>query len=312
MKKALILTMLLSGLLFYGCGSKGGSAASNSGSSGSPSGGGSQSGPGAVFTLYLVDSVPSIKSGITVTGTPPSPNSVRVAIASYSTSTVAVNTCYYDDNGSVVTDDPSNPYPACLTTPTQVQTQTYKDIQDVNYNNSGSVNLLIPVGTNYTLDVITNVTSTTGHFIVGYGEVTGVNVTSSGGGNGATVTMHPVWQILQMTVADNVISKTKFNVTVNNALPFEPSYTMTMNYNDGVNSAVTTSIRTSSNTCVFTAPTSTVANTTISLQGTFNLNRSFLSTGEASTLWTRNFPGGYGESVSSDLSQLIVVTVPLN
>ena len=55
-----------------------------------------------------------------------------------------------------------------------------------------------------------------------------------------------------MTVADVVTSKTIFVVTLNNVLPIEPSYKMTMSFGADAPSVISNS----TNTCTFTAPVS--------------------------------------------------------
>jgi hypothetical protein len=302
MKKALVLAMLLSGLLLYGCGLGGGTTASSNGSNPSSdtggSGGGSQSDSTTVFTLKLVDSDKSASRTSTF-GSLPGATDVRVVIRSFATVTTSTQVCQYDDNDVVIPG-------SCATVDVASYTEVYKDIQDVAY--SSTVQIGIPAGTGYTLDVITSKlesgTATT-HNILKYGNLTNVDIVA-GQTNSATIVMTPLSSILNMTVADVVTSKTKFVVTLNNVLPIEPRYNMTMSFGADAPSVISNS----TNTCTFTAPVSYTAGT-ISLQGTFTLNKSFLGQSDQTAQWTRLFPiASYNEQVYSNLNPLIAVTIP--
>lgn len=299
MKKALLLAMLLSGLLLYGCGSHRGTDSNTSSDTGG-NGGGSQSGPITTFILKLVDSDQNQKNIRTSTfGALPTATDVRVVIRSFATVTTDTQVCPTDDNGN-----PTGG--ACTTVPIASFTEVYNDIQDVPY--SSSIQVGIPAGTGYILDVITSKLesgTTTTHNILKYGNLTNVDIVT-GQTNSAQIVMTPLSSILNMTVADSVTSKTKFDVSVNNALPIAPNYKMTMSFGANAPSVVSTS----TNTCTFTAPVSYTAGT-ISLQGTFTLNSSFLGKSDQTAEWTRLFPiASYNEQVYSSMNPLIVVTIP--
>ena len=296
MKKALALAMLLSGLLLYGCGSGGGTDSNTS----SDTGGGSQSGSATVFTLNLVDSDQNKNTIRTsIMGNLPSATDVRVVIRSFATVTTDTLVCEFDENDAVIPG-------TCTIVPVASYTEVYKDIQDVAY--SSNIQVGIPAGTGYTLDVITSKLEsgdTTTHNILKYGNLTNVDIVS-GQTNSATIVMTPLSDILNMTVADVVTSKTKFTVTLNNVLPIATVYKMTMSFGADAPSVVSNS----TNTCTFTAPVSYTSGT-ISLQGTFTLNQSFLGQSDQTTEWTRLFPlASYNEQVYSNLNPLIVVTLP--
>jgi hypothetical protein len=294
MKKSLILTVLLAGLLFYGCGSKGGTAASSNGSESSSTTG------GAAFALNMVDSnnAQNVASKITVTGTPPDPSNVRVVIRSFATVTTTQLICpndNYNDSG-----DCNVAY-----VPTEVGSfqEVYRDIQDVLYSGS-TVTIGIPQGNGYTLDVITYNNETTNKSILKYGRITNVDIPNTT--NSATVIMTAVADILQMTVAPDVIPNQTFTVTVNNVMPFALSYKMIMSFG-------TTTVQkiTAAKTTTFTAPVTYDSGQTVALQGQFVLDRSCLKTGESSASWTRLFPNpAYSEDVYSNLTPLIVVSLP--
>jgi len=303
MRQALVLSILLSGLLLYGCSLEGGPTASSNGSNTSSdtggSGGGSQSGPTTAFTLKLVDSDKSVSRTSTF-GSLPVASDVRVVIRSFATVTTSTQVCEYDEDFEFV----------CITVTGPSYTEVYKDIQDVAYDSNGTVQVGIPAGTGYTLDVITSKLESgiaTTHNILKYGNTTNVDVVA-GQSNSATIVMRPLSDILNMTVADDVTSKTIFNVTLNNVLPIEPNYKMTMSFGTTTPSVVSNS----TNTCTFTAPESYDAGT-IYLQGTFTLNKSFLSQNETQSQWTRLFPNAdYNEEVYSNLNPLIHVSIPVN
>jgi hypothetical protein len=304
MKKALVLAMLLSGLFLFGCSSGRDTTASSNDSNPSSDtgggGGGSQSGSNSVFTLNLVDDVDGVRAAARYTspGSPPEATDVRVVIRRYETLQTSTLVCQYDDNDVVIPD-------SCSTVTVTSYTEVYKDIQDVPYNTGGTVSIGIPEGTGYTLDVITSKLESGNHSILKYGQATGVAVGPSN--TSATITIKTINTILNMTVADSVVSKGKFNVTLNNALPLAPNYKMTMSFGGNVSSVVSSS----TNTCTFTAPVSYSAGT-ISLQGEFTIHNSFLIQSETQAQWTRIFPNGaYSEEVSSQLSPLWAVVVPI-
>jgi hypothetical protein len=298
MRKALMLVLLLlsSGLFLYGCGSGG----SNNPVATNP-GGGSQPSSANAFTLNLADGVNSL-AGLTIAGVTPPATDVRVVIRQFAVVTSTIEVCQYDDNDNVIAG-------TCVNVPVTNNTEVYRDIQDVAYPATGSsVQVGIPAGT-YTLDVITSKLESGNHSIVKYGQIPNVVVAPGGS---ASVIMKTVNDVLHMTVADSVTSKGTFYVTLNNALPFSPNYKMTMSYNDGIDPISTTTLNSTTSSCTFTAPASFIAGT-ISLQGQFTLNPSFLNRFESPTLWTRLFPNAaYGEQVTSTLNPLIAVTVPVN
>ncbi len=302
MKKALILTLLLSGLLFYGCGSKGGTAASsNGGNSTSTPEIGTPSGPVAGFTLNLVDASESLNkiARYTLPGTIQTPTDVRVVIRSFATVTTTRLVCPGNDF-----DADGNCNVAYQPIDVGTFTEVFRDIQDVVYSGP-TVTVGIAAGTGYTLDVITSLATTTNHSIVKYGQVTGLTVAPGGS---ATVTMKTVNDILNMTVANDVISNRIFNVTTNNVMPFASQYSMVMSFGTTTPQQVSTT----NNTVTFTAPVS-YATGSVTLQGTFTLNSSCLKKLEPGNQWTRLFPDAtYSEQVYSNLDPLIVVTVPAN
>jgi len=301
MKKALVLVLLLSDLLLYGCGSHG---ASNGNNPVSTTGGGSQPSSGG-FTLQLVDAVSSgvnSLTGVTVAGTPQVATDVRVVIRQFAPVTTTYYICDYDDNGVPIDG-------TCRNVDVTTSTLVYKDIQDMPYPTTGSsVQVGIPAGT-YTLDVIVSKLESGNHSIVKYGQLVDVIVAPNAS---ASIIMKTVNDIFHMTVADSVVSKGTFNVTLNDALPFAPGYKMTMSYDDKVNPVSSSVVSSSTNTCSFTAPTSFLAGT-ISLQGQFIINSSFLNRNDLQAQWTRLFPNAaYGEQVYSNLNPLIAVTVTVN
>lgn len=304
MKKALVLVLLLSGLFLYGCGLGGGTNASSNDSTSSSnpggSGGGSQSGSNSVFTLNIVDDAAGVKAAArhTSPGSPPSATDVRVVIRSFGTVTTNQEVCQTDELG--------DPIPGtCTTVPVVTYTTIYNDIQDVPYSGT-TVSIGIPEGTGYTLDVITSKLESSNHSILKYGQATDVAVGPSN--TSATITIKTINTILNMAVADSVVAKGKFDVTLNDVLPFAPNYKMTMSFTGFAPSVVSNS----TNTCTFTAPAS-YSSGTVYLQGEFTLDPSLLLATESNAQWTRLFPNAsYGEEVSSQLSPLWAVVVPIN
>jgi hypothetical protein len=175
----------------------------------------------------------------------------------------------------------------------------------------------IPAGSGYTLDVITS--DSTAHSgtqnILKYGQATNVNVPSTGTSS-ATVLMNSVFNILNMTITDPALSKAKFVVTLNNALPFDPRYKLTLTFTGITDfnthlTPTTIVVNSVTNANIITAPTSTSTGGTIDLQGTFTLNKSFMMSTDTVAKWTRLFPdAAYGEQVYTNLTPLIAVTIP--
>jgi hypothetical protein len=285
MKKALVVAMLLSGLFLHGCGKGGGSNASSNPSS-NPGGGN--------FTLNLVDAAAGVKAAARFTdpGTPPIATDVRVVIRTFGTVTTDIEVCA-DEFGT----------PPCDIVQVATFTETYKDIQDVPY--APSVSIGIPAGTGYRLDVVTSHLESGNHSILKYGYATGVDVGSS---MTATITISSVSTILNMAVADSVLAKGKFDVTLNNVLPFRNIYQMMMSFPTFTPTVITST----TNTSTFTAPASFQSGA-VSLEGHFSLDQTLMNAGESNAQWQRIFPNGaYSEVVSSQLSPLITVIVPAN
>ena len=309
MKKALSIVLLLSGLFLYGCGSRGGTTASSGGNDSiSIPGGGSQPqlGPAQVFTLNLVDADNVKAARATNFATvDPIPTDVRVVMRLFSMVTITHTECSYtyDEEGDKTVIPGS-----CHDVGVPKYTEVYKDIQDVQY--SGSVAVSMPAADGYTIDVITSQQEGGAgpHNILKYGQGKNVNVGGSNPTSG-TITINNVVTQLNMQVADSILSSTpthtvSFDVTVNNALPFAPAYSVDMTINGG--NAVTAI--SSTNKCTFNAPISTAV-ATVGVRGTFTLNDVFLKQGDSKAEWIRIFPKFSGESVSSNLSPLIAVTV---
>ncbi len=289
---AVLLVLLLAGLSLYGCGMKEKTASSDGGNSTSNPGGDSN----VTFTLNLVDNAARFVSA--GSGASQTPTDVRVVIRSFATVTTTQVICDYDEN-----DNPSN----CHDVQVSTYTEVYKDIQDVPYL-SGTISVGIPAGIGYTLDVITS--DSTAHSgtqsILKYGQVANVDVPGTGS---ATVVMRAIYDILNMKVADSITSKGKFDVTLNNVLPFANSYKMTMTFNG--TPATTSVVSSSTNTTTFTAPASYSTGATLAFQGQFTVNRSFLNSSETSAKWTRLFPdAAYGESAYGNFNPLVSVTLP--
>jgi hypothetical protein len=279
MKKALSAVLLLSGLLLYGCSGGGTSASSDGSNSTSNPGGGSPSGPSNGFTIKVVD-----RSSIT----PTNATDVRVVVTRWHDE-LTPQSCV-DENG-----DPIVPCPDPVLVPTLV----WKDIVDKPIS-SGSVTIGIPRGVNYTLDVITYNAATT-NSIVSYGSATGVLVDVA---STATVTVHDASSILNMVVSSpTVTSKAKFDVTLNNVLPFAPRYKMTMSVVPAITGIDPYPVNTSAPKCTFTAPETTLAGESVHLVGEFTINTSFLKQGESAAKWT------YGEELFTDLTPLIPITI---
>lgn len=308
MKNALSLVLLLSGLLLYGCGMGGGTTETSGGGNATSNPGGtpSSAGPTSSFTLYLVDSdgAKAVARAFSA-GSPQTATDVRVVIWSTVATTTYQPVCNQwenDANGDLICAQPGNPVP--VTT----YTKTLFNIQDLQPTGN-AVTIQIPLGT-FTLDVITYIkekdanNTVINNSILKYGHA--VLTITSGGSSG--VTMHTVAEILNMTVPDPVPSTGKFDVTLNtNRLPFGSVYNMTMS---GVGPSVT-SPDTASNKCNFTAPTSTTGGT-LSFQGTFFIDSSFLNQGEKASDWKRDFPNSaYNETLTSTLSQLISINQPI-
>jgi hypothetical protein len=302
MKRIAVLLVLLlaAGLSLYGCGSKGSS--SNDSSSTSNPGGGSQSGSNSTFTLNLVDNAARFVTAGTGSTTPPT--DVRVVIRKFGEVGTLTQVCTlfsqvnFDQDGNALCDLYTQ---VTVTTFTEV----YRDIQDVPYVTPIQVG--IPAGTGYQLDVITS--DRNAHpgiqTILKYGQLTNVAVPGTG-----SVGMHSVYDILNMKVADSITSKGTFNVTLNDVLPFAPTYKMTMTYN-GTSVISPTVVTSGTNTTSFTAPTSYDAGATLSFQGQFTINRSFLNIGEKPENWTRLFPDtAYGETAFGNFNPLIHVVLP--
>lgn len=295
MKKAPVLALLLLfGLLFYGCGSRHGESSSNGGTT---PGGGSPSGPGT-FTLYMVDADSLNKvARYTVPGTIQTPTDVRAVIRSFATTTVTQIVCDIDVFG--------DPIPGtCVNVDVPTFTEVYRDIQDMPYSGP-TATIGVPALSGVQIEIITSVTTTPplNHSIVKYGKVSGLNITSGGG---ATIIMNTVNSVLNMTVQNDTISNQQFDVTLNDVLPFSPSYSMTMKF--GTNTPV--KVFSTGNMVTFTAPVS-FSTGSITLQGTFTLDSSLRKLGEPEAQWTRIYPNtAYGEFVYSNLDPLFVITVP--
>lgn len=276
MKKALSAVLLLTGLLLYGC--SGGGTTSNGNNATSTPGGGSQ----PSFTVNLVDR--AISLGTTTA------NQVRVVITRTELVPTPQTSCQYDANEDIVPG-------SCITTTVDLPTVVYKDIQDVPYSGSGSFVIGIPAGDTYTLDVITNRDQS----IIKYGH--GTADPSQGS---ATISMSTIGQLLDMKFPEPVISSQKFDVTLNNVLPFAATYNMTMSL--ASNPTISASRTTSSNKCTFTAPTTYTLSDSINLVGTFTLDRQFLKSNEKPSDWTRIFPS-FDEQVTIAVTPLVNVTI---
>jgi hypothetical protein len=312
---AVLLVVLVTGFSLYGCGAgaKGttSSSSSNNGSTSNPTG--TPSGPVTAFTINLVDQA-ALATRMVNTGNGGTPSEVRVVIRRYqdvvtSTQICSVYSGEYDSDG----------FPICsvytqgtVTTYTQV----WKDIQDVTYAGSGPIQVGIPVGTGYTLDVITGVvTSPSGSYdILSYG--TNSNITISGNGS-TTIGMQKIANLLNMQVTDPAVTLGQFVVTLNNILPFNSSYQLTMNYNGivdiktGITHTVETTT-TSSTGMTINLPASYTANKQIDVSAQFTLNNAFMKTGEAPTKWKRTFPdSAYGESALGIFTPYSTVTVTI-
>jgi len=277
----------------------------------SPPGGGSQPGSVGTFTLNLVDSGnnSNAAAGMAITGifvagtTIPDPTDVRVVIRKYDLVTSTALICQYDENGDLIPD-------SCVPQTVTNNVEIYKDIQDVKYTGGGSVAVGLPQGTDYVIDVITSLASSGTHTILKYGQATNVIVDSTH--TSATITMNRVGDVLNMTVPDSVISRGKYNVTINSGLPFASVYTINAIFSNGSDTASTSSITTSAKTCPFTAPTA-YSPGNINFQGVFNINSAFLLQNEVPTPWKRTFPiSAYGEQSYSTLVTLVSVSVPVN
>lgn len=312
MRKALmlVLLLLLSGLFLYAC-SGGGTTSSSNGSNSPNSGGGSQSGPLSAFTLNLVDSGNNINAaagmaitGIVSLGTPSTATDVRVVIRKYDTVTGTTLVCQYDpDTGDLIPD-------SCVPQTVTNTVEVYKDIQDVKYTGGGSVSAGLPQGTGYTIDVITSLASSGTHTILKYGQATNVIVDPSH--TSATITMQRVGDVINMTVPDSVISRGKYNVTLNSTLPFAPVYTINAIFSNGIDTASTSTVTTSAQTCSFIAPTAYNPGK-IDFHVMFDINKAFLLPNEVPASWKRSFPiSVFGEESYSTLVTLISVSVPVN
>ena len=136
MKK--IVTLLLSALFLYGCGSGGGStSSSNPGST-------SVASSTVPFTLTIVDDSSSpakTTAKVTAGTTLPAATNVRVIIKQ--NLLVSTGVPVLDEEG-----DPTGTY-----TYVDIPTVVYKDVQDL--SSATTVQVQIPVGNNYTAEVIT-------------------------------------------------------------------------------------------------------------------------------------------------------------
>jgi hypothetical protein len=318
---AVLLVVLLTGLSLYGCGVKGttGTTSSSSGNNGSTSNptGGTPSGPVTAFTINLVDQA-ALATRMVNTGNGGTPSEARVVIRRYDNVVTHPLVCIVF---STTNFDPDG-FPLCdLETAVTVTTftQVWKDIQDVAYTGSGPIQVGIPVGTGYTIDVITGAgTVPSGPFdILSYG--TNSNLTISGNGS-TTIGMQKIANLLNMQVTDPAVTLGQFVVTLNNQLPFNSSYQLALNYNGitEINSGPTHTIETittSSNiTTINSLPasysTGIAGNLHIDVSAQFTLNSAFMKTGEAPTQWKRTFPdSAYGESAFGIFTPYSTVTV---
>jgi hypothetical protein len=249
------------------------------------------------------------------TGNGGTPSEVRVVIRRYDTVPTTVLECLsgYDGEGNCLDSSPTY-------TTHYSYTQVWKDIQDVTYAGSGSIQVGIPAGAGYTLDVITGVvTAPSGSFdILSYG--TNSNITISGNGS-TTIGMNKIANLLNMQVADQAVTLGQFVVTLNNVLPFNSSYKLTMNYNGIVDviTGITHTVETitpSSTGATINLPasysTGTAGNLHIDVSANLTLNNAFVKTGEAPTKWKRTFPdSAYGESAYSIFIPYSSVTVTI-
>jgi hypothetical protein len=310
---AVILVVLLAGLSLYGCGIKDKTTSSSSSDNGSTSNpnGGTPSGAVIAFTINLADQA-ALATRMVNTGNGGTPSEVRVVIRRYEDVVTHPQVCShytgeYDADG----------FPICdlfTTVTATTYTQVWKDIQDVPY--ASSIQVGIPVGTGYTLDVITGAgTVPSGPFdILSYGTNSNISIVANGSAN---IGMQKIANILNMQVTDPAVTLGKFVVTLNNLLPFNPSYQLTMNYNSivdyntGITHTVET-ITTSSTGTTINLPASYTAGKQIDVSAQFTLNSVFMKTGEAPTKWKRTFPDSvYGESAFGIFTPYSTVTVPI-
>lgn len=296
MKK--VLALLLSGLFLYGCGMGGSGTTASSG--GTTSGGGAQTavGPAKSFTLKLVDGDKVAAKTITNAGgnSLPDATDVRVVIRRFEQQAVLIPVYTYDEEGKRTQTG---------TTSVIKSVEVSKDIQDATLTSSGIVTVQIPEASGYTIDIITSVVDASGnHSILKYGQKGDVSIDPNT--QNVDITINTLNNIINMAVADTVLSKGTFNVNLANVLPLEPSYKMKMVFGNS-----STTISSGGNTCTFTAPTSTSAGT-VFMRGQFTLNSKFLKNAESQAKWARTFPNSvYGEEVSSQLSPLYDVNIPV-
>jgi hypothetical protein len=319
---AVLLVVLMMGLSLYGCGANGKSgttsSSSDNGSTGSTSNPtGTPSGPVTSFTLNLVDNAASATRMVN-TGSGHQPSDARVVIRRFDQVGTVQQICTsysptaVDADGAPVCDIFSN---VTVTTYAEV----WKDIQDNSYTGTGTLQVGIPVGNGYTIDVITALYSnqSRSYDILSYGTTSNVNVAGNGS---SSIVMQSVPAILRMSVTDPVVTKGKFEVDLNNGLPFNSSYQLTTNYGGiidiGSNPSntvpmATETISASSNKIIKDMPSSYTTGT-INVSAQFTIYSTFLKSGEAATKWKRQFPdSAYGESAYSIFIPFSQVNVSL-
>ena len=294
MKK--IITLLISALFIYGCGSGGGDTTSSI-----PSGGGGTSGAGVTktsFTLKIVDSSASLAktTALTTVGTAQTPTDIRVVVRRTVLQDVTVPVLDGDGN------------PTGETTIIQQAIELYKDIQD--FGNAGSVTIGIPVGVGYTAEVITSKLEGTNHSILKYGKSANFDVTPAS--DSATVPISDISTVINMTVPDATNSKTKYTGAYNGGYPFSGTSTR-IRQDLGLPTFANFSSNKSfgGNNFNFTAYEVLVPNTgSAYVTGRFFLHSSLLKQGESLANWSRIYPNhAYGEFVYTVITPSIGIEI---
>lgn len=300
--------LCLSVLILFGCGTGGGTGSGNSVVNTSSNN--STAGSLKSFTLKVIENASNTTAKSVVdpgTGVP-SANSIRIIARQIGTLTIPVTV--YD--GATDSNIPTNP-PTFTTVP---GAEIYKKVIDLPYTPGNPVAVNLPVGNDYTIDVLTSVVDNSGkHTILKYGTLTPVNIGDTS--NSATVTIYafsdPVHPLVDIQASpDPITSEDNYKLTVAATKPLRSNYKIRQDLSNIAFANYSSKKSSTSGAPIsFTAPTSYVDGS-LYFQGFFTIDDSMLTTGELPSNWTRVYPNpNYGESVSITLKKVMSTSIGL-
>lgn len=148
----------------------------------------------------------------------------------------------------------------------------------------GSIQLAVPPGDGYTVELLTYQLSGSIRNMLQYGQ-SGTFTVASGQSASVSVTLNPVSQYITMTAPDNVVTGYAYSVSISNTVPLRSQYNLSQIDNTAswpipnfVNGYGTGTERTATSVS-FTAPTVT-GQSNVYLQGQFFIDDSLLSASE--------------------------------